>query len=132
MPFIRYKIGDIGSLSGEHCACGRGLPVIEHIEGRIEDYIVTPEGEWIPPPALTLTYEFILKIKQCQFVQESKDKVAIKIVKDEGYTEKDSKEFLKALRSTLGPKINIKFEFVDEIPLTKTGKFRFVISEIEN
>lgn len=130
MPFIRYKVGDIGCLSCEICPCGRGLPIMKSIEGRSEEFIVTPEGRIIPPPGLTLTYEHLTSIKQCQFIQESVDEITVKIVQKDTYGEKDTKEFLKELRNKLGSEIEINFELVEEIPLTKTGKFRFVISKV--
>lgn len=130
MPFIRYKVGDIGSLLDEVCLCGRGLPLMKSIEGRSEDFVVTSEGRFIPPAGLTLTYEYLTSIKQCQFIQNSLDELTVKIIKKDTYEEKDTKEFLKALRDKLGSEIDISFEFVEDIPLTKSGKFRFVISKV--
>jgi phenylacetate-CoA ligase len=127
MPFIRFRIGDIGRLSLDECPCGRGLPIIAEIEGRSDDFIVTAEGESIPPPALTLTYEFILNIRQCQFIQESQNEVTVRIVREPGYNDSDTEEFMKKLKATIGTQTDIHFDFVDRIPLTRGGKFRFII-----
>ena len=52
MPFIRYKIGDLGvPASNDRCACGRGLPMIADVEGRLLDTIVTPAGRMVPAAA---------------------------------------------------------------------------------
>jgi len=48
MPFIRYKIGDLAAPSDKKCPCGRGLPLIKSVEGRLLDVIVTPEGKILP------------------------------------------------------------------------------------
>ena len=47
MPLIRYKVGDVGSWKGRDCACGRGLPLLNVVEGRTLDLISTPSG--LPP-----------------------------------------------------------------------------------
>ena len=129
MPFIRFQIGDIGRLSLDACPCGRGLPVLADIEGRSDDFIVTAEGESIPPPALTLTYEFILNIRQCQFIQESQNMVTVRIIREKGYNVKDTAEFLRKLKATIGTRTEILLEFVDTMPLTKSGKFQFIVKD---
>ena len=44
MPFIRYRTGDIGRLKPGRCACGRGLPLIDVVEGRTTDFLYLPDG----------------------------------------------------------------------------------------
>lgn len=44
MPFIRYNMGDVGSLSDESCPCGRGLPILDHLEGRAYDFFISADG----------------------------------------------------------------------------------------
>ena len=44
MPFIRYRIGDVGMLSDRKCNCGRGLPIMETVGGRTFDIIVGTNG----------------------------------------------------------------------------------------
>ena len=46
-PFIRYKIGDLGVLSQRTCSCGRKLPLLEKVEGRIFDLIVGTNGNMV-------------------------------------------------------------------------------------
>ena len=46
-PFIRYRIGDVGTRSKRPCSCGRPGEVFLDVDGRIEDYVVTPDGRWI-------------------------------------------------------------------------------------
>jgi len=43
-PFIRYRTGDVGTLSSERCACGRGLPLLKEIQGRSTDFVVVADG----------------------------------------------------------------------------------------
>jgi phenylacetate-CoA ligase len=49
MPMIRYAVGDRGVLAepGLVCSCGRGLPLLTSVTGRVQDVIVTPAGKYI-------------------------------------------------------------------------------------
>ena len=42
---LNYKLGDVVTLGGSPCPCGRSLPTIERIEGRADDLIVLPGGQ---------------------------------------------------------------------------------------
>jgi len=129
MPFIRYAVGDRGALAEEQCPCGRGLPLMKSIEGRTTDIITFTSGATLSGPALTLVFKDC-RIKQYQVVQEARDKLVIRVVKAEGYSDKDSEHFLSIIRAHAGTNIDIETQFVDEIPTTKTGKYRFIISKL--
>ena len=129
MPLIRYKIGDVAVPTNKKCSCGRGLPLVEHLEGRIDDLIITPDGRTIPPAGMTLAFEFSENIKQCQLVQNKKDELVINIVKSDQYGEKDHKFMLNEVRKRIGNEMKITVSFVDAIPRTNAGKLRFVVSK---
>jgi phenylacetate-CoA ligase len=84
MPFIRYENGDLGTLSDETCACGRGLPLMESVEGRITDVIVTKDG-FISSPILTTIFKN-LPVNQYQVIQEKEGDILIKIIKGDEYS----------------------------------------------
>lgn len=127
MPFIRYEIGDLGKPSNEICPCGRGLPLLNSVEGRIVDVIVTPE-KFVSPVNLSLIFKDP-SVRQFQIIQKRDKKIVVKIIKGTGYTSKDTKYIIDMLRRYLG-NIEIALEFVDSIPQTESGKTRLVISEI--
>lgn len=129
MPFIRYAVGDRGTLSAGKCPCGRGLPIMKSIEGRTTDVIVFNNGVTLSGPALTLVFKDY-HIKQYQIIQETKDKLLIKIIKAEGYSDKDTEHFLGIIRAHCGEGVNIETQFVEEIPTTRAGKWRFIISNV--
>ena len=130
MPFIRYEIGDRGSFMDEMCECGRGLPLMKSVEGRVTDIIVTPNGHFISGPALTLAIKTAKNIKQIQIVQETKEDLILKIVKGKGFRLEDAELVKQKIQGYIGEKMNIDFEFIDSIPVTETGKYRFTISKI--
>ncbi len=83
MPFIRYHLGDIGVLSDRRCPCGRGLPLLEKLEGRTNDYVKLPNGKRIMPATIVTALSNIPGISQFQFVQEEKDQCRIYLINRE-------------------------------------------------
>lgn len=121
MPFIRYEIGDTATFPSPGD--------ISEIEGRNEDYIVTPEG------ARIMRMDYIFKgtsgIKECQIVQREKDRITIRIVRREDYDAADTEAALRLeIRKNISQTLQADFEYVDSIPRTKAGKFKAVISEL--
>lgn len=131
MPFIRYRIGDIGVLSDRKCKCNRGLSIIEKVEGRTFDIIVGINGRAVGGTFWTLLLRTAIRgIRQFQVVQESIREVNIKVIPDETFEEGQVNLLTKKIREYLGEDMDIVFKIVDKIPLTKSGKFRFVISKV--
>ena len=131
MPFIRYRIGDMGSWSEKECPCGRGLPLLEKIEGRVFDLIHTPSGNSISGTFWTLLLRHISQdIVAFQVRQESIDRVEILL---QTSCEKLPEELERTLLYKIAdeaPDLEVHIKYVNEIPLTKSGKRRFVISNI--
>jgi phenylacetate-CoA ligase len=130
MPFIRYQIGDLGVPTDRQCACGRGLPLIESIEGRTFDMIHTPQGKSLGGTFWTILLRSVAGIDAFQVRQSTLDGIRILIK-----TNNDFKaEYLDPLRQKIaahcGDSFQVDFEIVTQIPLTKSGKRRFIISEI--
>ncbi|MBK6963889.1 MAG: phenylacetate--CoA ligase family protein [Bacteroidales bacterium] len=46
-PFVRYRVGDIGSIDNKTCSCGISWPKITDLKGRTRDLIKTPDGKAI-------------------------------------------------------------------------------------
>jgi phenylacetate-CoA ligase len=137
MPFIRYDIGDIGAISDQICSCGRGLPILMRLDGRVQDSIVTENGTSIP--GLALHQHFLARLEgvlQWQIVQESYDKLLVKLVLDRVYPQSHVDELMSEIvghyQPILGNDMIINVEFVNEIPLTRTGKRRFIISKVQH
>ena len=128
MPFIRYEIGDTATFSEKSCSCGLNSQVITDIEGRNGDYVITPEGAHI------MRFGYIFKrtehIKECQVVQKELGSMIVRIVKRNGYKEETENELRAAIKDWISPTIRVQFEYVDEIPRTKAGKFKAVVSEL--
>jgi phenylacetate-CoA ligase len=133
MPMIRHPVGDMGALSDRRCPCGRGLPLLEKVEGRVADYVVTPRGELISGISLTENFAVMVPgLEQLQIVQEEVDRFVFRIVKGADFGEK-SLEAIRALAAErFGPEVRYECEYVDRIPQEPSGKYRFCISKVKN
>lgn len=129
MPFIRYENGDVGTLSDEDCSCGRSLPLLKCVEGRITD-IISMKDRYISAPVLTTIFKN-LPVRQYQVIQEAEEKILIKVVKAGEYSDQDTKYILKTMRQHTGVAVEIEIKFVDDIPPSaSSGKRRVVISHV--
>jgi phenylacetate-CoA ligase len=128
MPFIRYKVGDRATRSDDTCACGCAFPLIERIEGRVEDYVRTPDGRLIG--RLDHIFKDVQHIREAQIVQTKLDELVLRIVRTDGFTAKDEQIILKEAHLRLGDSMRIRFEFTDVIERTAGGKFRFIVSQL--
>jgi len=130
MPFIRYNIQDVGKSSDERCPCGRGLSLLKSIDGRSTDIIITPAKRLLTIHFFSTFLKKFTGILQYQIIQEERDKIRINLVKDGSYQEENTARIIEECRKRIGEDIDIRVEFVDEIPLMSSGKRRFVISKV--
>ncbi|WP_322506763.1 hypothetical protein [Anaerolinea sp.] len=126
MPLVRYEVGDRARISGEHCACGRSLPVLSAIEGRMDDVILAPDGRRIG--RLDPVFKAEMAIREAQIIQETLTRLRVRLVPAEGYTSRTAEELMERLRQRVGGQMEIVLEEVQAIPRGANGKFRAVIS----
>jgi len=130
MPLIRYEIGDMAGLSTRSCPCGRTLPLLSTIATKAEDIVVTPDGRFLSPSVLTHPFKPMNNVEKSQLVQESIDLLRVLIVRRPAYSARDSEVLLAALRERIGAEMELRIEFVEQIPLGSRGKFRWVVSKV--
>jgi len=80
IPFIRYKIGDVAVLSDKKYPCGRGLPLIGDVEGRLLDLIVTPDNKIITGVFFPHLMKEFKEVEKYQVIQKSKEDLLVKLV----------------------------------------------------
>lgn len=131
MPYIRYKIGDIGIPSDEFCSCGRGLPLMKLIEGRSDSFMQVPDGRVFSPIIWTLIIRKIPGISQLKAVQEKKDLIHILLVKNREFSQYTLYQVERNVKEIMGSEINVKIEIVNEIPKDNSGKVRSAVSNIK-
>ncbi len=129
MPLIRYRVRDRGSLGriGDICACGRTLPLLGVIEGRIDDVVYTRDGRHVG--RLDPVFKGDLPVKEVQLIQESYDHIRVVYVAAPGFGPAATESITERLQQRLGS-VRVEFEAVEAIPLGANGKFRAVISKV--
>ena len=128
-PLIRYDIGDQIELcpKSETCNCGNNNPLVKEILGRMTDYIYSEEIGKINLGNISNCLKGVNGIIRFQVQQHVKNTILLLIEKDKYiYTKKDEMMFLKNLRDRVGSKINIEINYVNEILVEKSGKFRLI------
>jgi len=123
MPFIRYRIGDMGRFSNAECPCGMGFPLLQSFEGRADDCFILPSGKFVSSLKLLNTFTMYIKkylhlLEEFKVTQVHSDLIVIKIVKGSQYDSAHLEELLADLRRLLDDSVSIKTEFVDVIEKT--------------
>jgi phenylacetate-CoA ligase len=127
-PFIRYEVGDIGVWDEPNrtCRCGRQSRVLVRIEGRSDDYVVTPEGRRI------MRFDYIFKnarnVRESQIVQERLGEITVRLVVRSNYTLQDEREIAHEIRRWISPGLKVVFDYTDAIERETSGKFKAVKS----
>ena len=130
MPFIRYRIGDIGRLSDEICPCGNQLPVLAELLGRSTATFRTRTDTLIHAGYFTQQFYNVIGIDQFQIIQESLKHCVLKVVINEQWTEAARRYMVQKIQEVLGADVIVTVEFVKEIPLPASGKREFTISKV--
>ncbi|MCZ2341439.1 MAG: hypothetical protein LC104_06530 [Bacteroidales bacterium] len=131
MPLIRYRIGDVVTTTDRVCPCGRGLPLLERVEGRDADFVVTPSGALIS--GISLTENFALHIPgtaQVQIVQEERTHLRVRMVVDATFNAASRRKLGELVQELFGPTMRYELDIVDNIPQEPSGKYRFCISKV--
>jgi phenylacetate-CoA ligase len=127
MPLIRYDVGDIGRPMADECSCGRGLPMMRNIEGRVNDLIKRPDGSIISPMSL-LYIDEIPGIVQFRIIQKRRDQVTVELVLNR---DKPQEAILRAkvfVKRIVREGMEVEIIPVSEIPQEKSGKIRVIKS----
>lgn len=132
MPLIRYRIGDLGSWQGGTCSCGRSLPRLAQISGRVTDFLVGSENQLVSGVFLA-TYVVAQRpsLGQVQIRQEQHGKVLYRIVPGSSFHPQDDVAYLQATtRRYLGEAMEVEVEYVSELAKEPSGKFLFSRSTV--
>lgn len=127
-PVIRYRIGDNIKLapSNIRCACGSLFQIVERIDGRATDYILSPTHGKVNLGNISNSTKNIEGIIKFQVLQSTINEIQILIVCNDSFTAIQQERFKTALQERFGPKLLINIQIVDDIPKEKSGKFRLV------
>jgi len=121
-PLIRYRIGDYVKLSKDQNSL---MLKVDEIEGRVEDVIIGKDGQKMV--RFHGLFVNIPLLKSAQVIQKSLDDIQINLMVEDGFDKSNERLIAQRLISQLGEQ-NVFFNYLKEIPKSKNGKFKAVIS----
>jgi phenylacetate-coenzyme A ligase PaaK-like adenylate-forming protein len=133
MPFIRYRMGDIGWIADSTCECGRKLQVLRNFLGRTGEVYRTRDGRMISPNFWCRTFMNVKlseAVKRFQVVYVRDDFMRIRIVKSPFYTQSTEQLLRDHLEKNFPRDMSFEFAYVAEIRPQVSGKYRMVVNEI--
>ena len=128
MPRIRYILGDIVELSNDICKCGLNLPIIKQIQGREDDIFISSDGSFVHGHYFNHIVRNLEGIKQFQIIQHDRTSLTLNVVKDHNFND-DVKESLRNEIINKMGNVNLKINYVEDIPPSSSGKIRYAIRE---
>ncbi len=133
MPLIRYEIGDVARWADrQDCPCGRGLPLLADVQGRITDFLILPNGTHISGPSLTLVVSDMPDVAQVQFVQRSPQSIVLRVVPGRNYGRETQDELRRRISLYLNGLVDLSLEEVTSIASEASGKYRFVVNDMRS
>jgi phenylacetate-CoA ligase len=131
MPLLRYRTGDIAVWSERTCACGRPYDLIERVEGRKQEFIVSRNGRYVSMTAINMHSPVFDNLRQFRFRQSVPGEVTLAVVPTARFDPAvDEPRIRKELAPKLGADFELTLQLVDDIPPTRGGKFRFLDQEL--
>jgi phenylacetate-CoA ligase len=128
-PFIRYRLADVVQKRNNGCSCGRQSPMLEVVQGRTVDIFRTGDGGAVWGDLEGTIFQ-VDGIKQSQVIQKSTDIIQVRIVRDENFQDAQLAKIERTIKKMMGEKTKVEFEFTEKIPMTKSGKYRYSYSEL--
>ena len=129
MPLLRYAVGDMAEV-GAPCPCGRGLPVLKRILGRVRNLLVYPDGRKASPLIRDFHTTGIPEIRQFQIVQRTLRDIEIRVVVARPLTPDEEARVCGWFRERSGHPFAVSITYHDEIPRGPSGKFEDFRSEV--
>jgi phenylacetate-CoA ligase len=129
-PLLRYDVYDTVTALGEACLCGRPGRTVTGLDGRLEDYVLLKNG--VRLGRLDHIFKDMIHIREAQIYQNRLDGIVIRIVRGDDYGHADERQLLAETRKRVGDDTEISLEYVERLERSRTGKLRFVVSELSS
>ncbi len=132
MPFLRYRMGDLGAVGSSPCSCGRGLPVLGRLLGRTGEVFRAADGRLISPNFWCRTFmdpSLGGKVARFQVAYRGDREIIVRIVRGPDFTEETGRALLASLERSFAGGCRVSLEFPSEIPPQLSGKYQMVVRE---
>jgi phenylacetate-CoA ligase len=130
MPFIRYRMGDVGEVRSSTCACGRTLQVIDGLLGRTGEIFTAKDGRMIAPNFWCRMFSMVPgAVRRFQVIYTRSRDVRILIEKDQGYAPETERHLRETMRQNFSADTVLDIVYVPEIRPMVSGKYQMIINE---
>lgn len=127
-PFVRYRTGDVGVLSERRCTCGRGLPLLEELQGRTTDFVIAADGTVMHGLALIYVIRELPGVQAFKVTQHTTTHTEVQLVPEAGFEPQSQAHIVEGFRARLGSNVRVDVHLVDAIAPEKSGKYRYIVS----
>ncbi len=132
MPFIRYKNGDSAVYDTQPCECGRSMPVLKEVVGRVLDLLCRPDGQFVSPGTIYYIMKDRHDVAQFQVHQPDISHLIVRLKCIHPVDKDWIDDMRKKIQYYFGSNMNVEIIIVDQFELTPTGKLRCIISDVEH
>jgi len=129
-PLVRYSVGDLVVPSEDVCKCGRTLPLIDGIQGRLHDAIISPDGTVIHALFFTHLFDRYENVHQFRVVQEADYDLNIELVSRGKLNTVVIDDIRGLVDAKLGNKVSVSVAQVESLPVSERGKTPWIISKL--
>lgn len=131
MPFIRYNTGDVVTLSSDGCDCGRTLPLISEIEGRVLDRLVLPDGSRVSAARIPHEFKNLGEVvREFQIIQETVDDFTVAVSLRHALSDDERERITNTVRS-ISPQARVRIRAIDPGQRRTLDKHRHFISYVQ-
>lgn len=133
MPLIRYRIGDMGEKNCDLTGYQGSFGVLTKLTGRTNTHLRKEDGSLIHGEYVTHLFYNKEWIETFKVIQHAYKEVEFQIViKDGCEVNEDDLQMMKQSLRKVMEGCEISVVYMDEIPRLKSGKYQFVVSEIDS
>ncbi len=133
MPLIRYRTDDYAVKHAPSCACGRQWDRFSQVRGRRtnEGYVLSKSGAKISSTALETPSQVFCHVIRFQYYQNKPGELRIRLMPNPNFSAADEQAIKQAHQCRLGAEMDVEIDLVNAIPLTRAGKQRWLISDVD-
>jgi phenylacetate-CoA ligase len=134
MPFIRYRMGDVGEVVSADCGCGRRLQLLKNLLGRTGEIFFTKSGRMISPNfwcRVFMSASHADRVKRFQVVYTREKNLRISIQRGDAYNAGTEQYIRSMIEENFTPDTSLEIRYVDRIEPTVSGKYLMVVNEAE-
>ena len=129
MPFIRYRVGDIGIVGPPVCPCGQPGETLAAVTGRSGDFVRLPDGTELTPATFFVPFNQVGGVRRWQMVQPDPSSLTVRIATRPSWNREERETILSWIRQRTDDQLDIRLATDEPFELTSGGKHRIVIRQ---